>query len=482
MPSKIQLKLISKSGELLNMVTCHAGKISVFRATGPSDLRPYQRALSGADAKNNIEVLCDGAEYKADQHITIGFGETSPTAGRTVQQFLSECGVTELASDGVLRSLGLEGIAGKACSEISPDQEARLRLIAATCDPEKALVLNDPFEHISHQWRERAAELLSNYARSRKALIVIPCLSYRPECWIDNPLIERIEVGQTSQRTIGFGSANSQHNQMINELRDKLRADPQFGENSAERAAVATGAVAAGITAGMPVTDLSDAATAAKLGKTSSLLKTSFKIGSVLIGAGVGGWLALLWSRGPVPQVPANKQATESVAALNQAPSAAPVVSPPAGAPPSKPETGPMPADPARVVQQPKQAPVITETFLLDLYPAAIKAGILDTVRGLDNEQPQTDSNAPAPAPQDKQNSGNLFSLLEQAGSKTGPAGAQPSGYGRVTDSDDELQELPSDASDEERRRQEIRERFLEAIRRSAEEREAERAEYATGE
>ena len=464
------------------MVTCHAGKISVFRATGASELRPYQRALSGADAKDNIEVLCDGAEYKAEQHITIGFGESSPTAGRTVQQFLSESGVTELSSDGMLRSLGLEGIAGKSCSELSPDQEARLRLIAATCDPEKALILNDPFEHISHQWRERAAEVLSNFARSRKALIVIPCLSYRPECWIDNPLVERIEVGQTSQRTIGFGSANSQHNEMINELRDKLRADPRFGGSTSEKAAVASGAIAAGIAAGIPVNELGDAATATKLGKTSSFFKTSLKLGSVLVGAGVGGWFALSWSGGPPTQVTSPTQESTPVAALNQAPSAAPAVSSPAMAPQSAPGAKPVVADAARVVQQPKQAPVQREASLLDLYPADIKAGILDTVRGLDNEPAHTDSNAPVPAPQDKPNSGNLFSLLEQAGSATAPNAAQPSGYGRVASVEDEEEALPSDASEEERRRQEIRERFLEAIRRSAADREAERSEYGGSE
>ncbi len=461
------------------MVTCHAGKVSVFRATGASELRPYQRALSGAGARENIQVLCDGTEYKAEEHITIGFGETSPTAGRTVQQFLSDCGVSELASDGLLRSLGLEGIIGKACSELSPDQEARLRLIAATCDPDKALILNDPFEQISHQWRERAAELLANYARSRKALIIIPCLSYRPESWIDNQVVERIEVGQTSQRTIGFGSANSQHNEMIKDLRDKLRADPRFGDNSPGKTTATVGAAMAGITAGIPV----EAGTSTTRVASSSKSKSLLKVFSLLVGAGVGGWFALSWSNKlPVQSTNPQPSAT-SVASLKPPPSVAPVAPAPTAAKAPEADPNSVKAEAALVAHRSNQPPSKSEEFVLDLYPPAIKASILDSVKGIDNEPVTKNSNAPAPAPKDKEKSGNLFSLLEQASSATAPAGSQPSSYGRAPAVEDAVEDSgPVDVSAEEQRRQEIRERFLEAIRRSAEERATERAEYTSGE
>lgn len=467
MPSKLQLKLLSNSGELLNLVNCQAGKISVLRAASPNDLRPYQRALAGSSAKDNLEIVCDGAEYRPDQHTLIGFGEPSPTTGLSVKQFLTSQGVSELATDSLLLSIGLEAVAHKQCADLSPDQEARLRLAAATTSPEKILVLNEPFEHVASQWRERAAEMLLSYARTRKALIIIPALSYRPECWIDNETIERVEVGQTSQRTIGFGSAGSQSNALVEDIRAKLRQDPRFTtQNESEREKGM--AAAAALTAGLSVHDLDETAVAAK----TSVFPTVLKAASVVLGVSAGGWLAVSFSKlAPPEKAP---EATQQVAALNKQP--APVAQsdsqpqPPSNAPASQQQSAPI--EPARIAPAPKQ-PVVE--YVLDSYPSVIKAALIDTSRGVTSFSPN-DYNA-EPSKKDPQASGNLFSLLEKAGSKM-PDSAQggPSwsnDYSLQSQDDDAPQEQTMDTTDEQERREAIRQRFLQAIQAAAARREA---------
>jgi hypothetical protein len=467
MPSKVQLKLLSNAGELLNLVTCHSGKISVLRAGSPSDLRPYQRALGGSSAKDNLEIVCDGAEYRPDQHALIGFGEPSPTAGLSVKQFLTAQGVSELATDSLLLSIGLESIAQKQCSELSPDQEARLRLIAATMNPDKILVLNDPFEHIASQWRERAAETLSAYARSRKALIIIPALSYRPECWIDNDCVERIEVGQTSQRTIGFGSAGSQSHAMVEDIRAKLRQDPRFaGESDSDHKREL--AAAAGIAAGMRVEDLGETGVPAK----TSVLPSVLKVASVAVGVAAGGWLAVSFSNFS-PTTPKHPQ---QVAALNKQvpPAVAPAVEKkqePVSAPADQSKQAP--PDPARLVSQPKEP---TVEYVLDTYPTVIKASLLDTSRGLSGFSPTESTKDSATSAKEAPNAGNLFSLLETASSKKPDPSdmAQPwAGMDSQHDADSEPEAAAVDPSDEQERREAIRRRFLEAIQAAAARREA---------
>jgi hypothetical protein len=478
MPSKVQLKLLSNSGELLSLVTCSAGKISVLRASSPSDLRPYQRALAGSSAKDNLEIVCDGSEYHPDQHTLIGFGEPSPTTGQSVKQFLTSQGISELAIDSLLLSIGLEAIALKQCSELSPDQEARLRLVAATSSPEKILVLNDPFEHVASQWRERTAEMLSSYARSRKALIIIPALSYRPESWIDNETVERIEVGQTSQRTIGFGSAGSQSNAMIEDIRSKLRQDPRFAgqtEPDRERGFAAAAAIAAGVS----VEDLGEATAPAK----TSIFPSILKVASVLIGVSAGGWLAVSFSN----LSPADKQPEkpQQVAALNKAP-AAPAQSQTQPQQPSEARAGEKdskPIEPARIAPIQKQP---TLEYVLDTYPAVIRTALMDTSRGLSSVSPSTLTADGEAAKANPQSSGNLFSLLEKAGSKKpdelqgGPAW---SGNDSMQSQNDAAsQEADTNVDDEQERREAIRQRFLQAIQAAAARREAAAQEDASNE
>jgi ABC-type thiamine transport system ATPase subunit len=479
MPGKVQLKLLSNSGELLNVATCCAGKISVLRASTPSDLRPYQRALAGSSAKDNLEILCDGAQFHPDVHTLIGFGEPSPTLGLTVKEFLKSRGMSELASGTQLMSFGLDDIADKRCAELTLDQESRLRLLAATSDPDKVLILNDPFDNIAGKWRERVAEVLADFARTRNALIIIPSLSYRPEAWIENNAIERIEVGQTAQRTIGFGSAGSQSNAEIDQIRNQLRADPRFAGQAGpnDQRAAATGALA-GMAAGIRPQDFNPMA--ADVAAKKSLLPVFGKLLFALVGSSVGGWAIYTAVNMPTKSAENNK-ASDRVAALQQ--------------PPAAPEQRSEQPDPKRVANDPQpnvnkpaipaasqaalvKAPEVQAAYLLDTYPAAIKASILDTVRGNIDFASGSEKIVAEPAPQKQGDSGNLFSLLEKASNSKTEA---PNGYtgnpSYIANEEEPAEDNTASMSPEDAQREAIRNRFLEAIRASAARRQAETEE-----
>jgi hypothetical protein len=482
MPQKLQLKLLSNSGELLSVVSCLAGKISVLRASVPSDLRPYQRTLGGSPGKENLLAVVDGADYRADEHTVIGFGEPSPTTGRTVKEFLTSCDIPDGAIEALLLSIGLETVAEKKCSELTPDQEARLRLLAATADPEKIVVLNDPFENISGQWRERAADILATFARTRKAIIVIPSLSYRPESWIDNQCIERLEVGQTSQRTIGFGSAGSAHNAYINELRDRLRQDAEAaaaGGVAAAQTQTTESRAAATLSAAALATPMSLETGNGEYVSSGSRIASLIKAGGLIAGAGIGVWVAVtVMNRSPAT-APTPPQPAAKVAMVTEPSKQAPHV--PAVAPkqienkPAAPEHQPATNNNTGSMR-PAAEPA--EQFVLDRYPAPIRVSLVETTKGI-GEFKAGPSQAPVISPPTRggQNTGNLFSLLEKASdSKAAPARAaapmENDSYSEPAEPEGAYQE-PGEVTDEEARREAIRNRFLDAIRSAAEKRQA---------
>lgn len=484
MPSKLQIKLLSNSGELLNVINCPAGRVCVFRGNTPADLRPYQRALIGTHGKEKLSVNVDGADYDPERHNVIGLGEAAPHAGLTVREFLAKSGVNDDSLSTLLSSYGLDGTADTRCSALSPDQERRIRLLFAISQPESALIVNEPFETITSQWKERFAELLLDFVRLKGGLVVIPSLSYRPECWIDNSLISRIEVGQSIQRTIGFGSAGSQSNEMIDELRRKLRQDHEEDDEDDDEADGIPASLAAAASLGalgspnLEKTASSDMALIkAWLSSADSL---TFKIISSVLAAavGVGGALVAMQlmtapdaSQPPVvvaavnpPQHPINKEPEEKKTKLDAAITDAR----------QEVTSG---AASSGVAEAPPKPSI---HYVLDGYADVIRISIIDTTHGKAGEMadavPKSADNHP---PADSR-SGNLYSLLEQAGSSNeqGSSGASaapppPQPYQDPYIEEPVEEDTSYDQTEEDQRREEIRAKFLEAIRAAAERREA---------
>jgi hypothetical protein len=484
MPKKLQIKLLSQSAELLSITNCSAGHISVLRSESPSELRPYQRALSGNQGRERFVITVDGVEYKVEDHNLIGFGEIPPHSGLTVSQYLSSVGLIEGAISGLLMSFGIEGIEQKACSALSPDEERKVRLFAATADPSKAIVINEPFEPVQSSWRERLAEFLADFARTKNGLVVVTSLSYRPDSWIDNPIISRHQVGQSLRKTIGFGSADSEGSQLINQLRDQMQAEqnaamtpPPSSDHRPHAAVMSLGAAAL---AGTDVTHLGgeeylvEDGTGSAWSLHNAKTMTALKAGGALGAGGLGIWAALSLigifpskpPEEPPVQVPAvvqqdhrdhndQTQANEKVA-----------------------DQGGQPGTTARL-NEPPQPP--KSTYILDRYPEAIRISLLDTSKGALGEAAIPEAPVvPAKAP--SESGGNFYKLLESASTEKGDGGSRDAGWqqpepdvGAWQEPDNSEPEF--NATEEEERREAIREKFLEAIRAAAERREQEGGE-----
>lgn len=224
---RLQIKQLSKSGELLRCINCFGGQVSVFRAVGGTSLQPYQRALAGIPGPERFTVTLDGDSYSPEQANLIGFGESMFNDPETVEQYLEASGLPSGSVRASLLSYGLDDVAEKPCNTLSKDEQRRLAIIAATFDVNKMLILNNPFEEISSQWRERFAELILNFARTNNQIVVIPSLIYRPESWISNECVARVQVGENLQRTIGFGSDASQMNDMVKQVRAMFNSEEE---------------------------------------------------------------------------------------------------------------------------------------------------------------------------------------------------------------------------------------------------------------
>jgi hypothetical protein len=195
-------------------------------------------------------------------------------------------------------------------------------------------------------------------------------------------------------------------------------------------------------------------------------------------------WVAVtLVNRDPstTPLTLANKQpiAAEQVKAPAQPIQAQPVV---ADKPKEdKPATAPIqPAALNNSAPLLHQAAESADHFVLDQYPAPIRISLVETAKGNGGYKAGPSEPSVISPPTSKgQNSGNLFSLLEKASdAKPGSGRAEAAApvdeapYAEPSEPEAAYQE-PRDATEEETRREAIRNRFLEAIRAAADKRQA---------
>ncbi|MCB0340307.1 MAG: hypothetical protein KDD53_11915, partial [Bdellovibrionales bacterium] len=195
--------------------------MTVLRAHVDSDLTPYRNALCGRSGKERFSILLDDSEFLPEMGRLVGFGERLPSE-KTVEEILSDANIPEDLSHSLLVSYGLEEYKTTACKQLSECSARRIQLLLATHSSEKVLILDGPFEPLSSQWKERFAELILNDARNKNRITIITRLSFRPENWVGNEMIARLQVGQTVQKTIGFGSNPSEVHAVVGQLRSLL--------------------------------------------------------------------------------------------------------------------------------------------------------------------------------------------------------------------------------------------------------------------
>ena len=460
MPNKLQIKLLSKSGELLNCINCFSGQISVLRSVSPRELEPYRRALAGLSGPERFSLVLDDQAFRPEEHVLIGFGESFSFESRTLGELLIASGVPDTTLPSVALGIGLEHSLDKACRTLTPCEERRARLCVATYSPHRVLVLHEPFEPIASQWRERVADILLSFAKTSKGLVVISGLSYRPDRFIDNPAVSRLQVGENIQKTIGFGSDGSSVSSLVTQVREMLRDEEAKAQPGAvKRSGANRTPSSTNIRRDSGVTKIDPAASygAASVATVTPAKRLKFGRLPVVFGA-----LAILLVTIVYVQSGMQSDTPEQV-----------VSSLPNEPEPVKIET-PMVVVP--VVAPPTPEPVqepVRARLALDSYPTNIKNGIIQAFEGSGESQtaqPATETKtAPAQLPQGGAgfSSGDeLINFLKSA--SQGNSGSEP-----ATEPQAPSFGQPDDMSNlnEEEKREAIRQKFLEAINRAAQNR-----------
>ena len=466
------IKQLSRSGEVLRTISCASGFVTVFRSHHYADLKPYQHALAGIAGADRFIISLDETNYEPSLCTLIGFGERFESTDGTSRQFLERAGVP---SDGVLSILAmfnLEKCVDVLCTELSPGEGRMIRLSALTYARSQVVILNDPFESIPNQWRDRFAENITLHARTIPAIVLVTSLSSRPESWIDNEFIVRTQVGETRQKTIGFGSAPSEMRQMIDQVREEMRSEEEQ---------------ASGVDVPLPLNPQKDSGAEIRLPGDKQATLISWEEGAPegsddapstesippppsrslpWIRVASGGLLILLVS-GSYLFIVQEKHKTPSVATLEN------VVTPAR-------QTKDTATAPSIVAANLKVTPTailstatpVAEKLILDDYPSEIRTSIIHLVEGI---SPPIGSESDAPAEEAPKpalvksvgKSANLLQMLENANGSTAPAAG-----GEATS---EIADAPApvngndDQMSWEERREVMRQKFLESIRAASE-------------
>ncbi len=242
--SQLQIRQLSARGELLRAVNCFAGQVTVLRAHVDQDLMPFQRALAGRPGPERFSILLNHEPFSPEANVLIGYGEQLPRES-TVWDFCIKAGIPEGSLSALFVSYGLDGSESKLCSDLSECAARRIQILTATFSPAKVWILNNPFDPISSGWRERFAELILNDTRLKQRIVVVAGLSYRPQAWVGNELINRVQVGESVQKTVGFGSQANDVNDMVKQLRDILKSEDAVQTFLQSQGRTASGAIAA---------------------------------------------------------------------------------------------------------------------------------------------------------------------------------------------------------------------------------------------
>jgi hypothetical protein len=453
------IKELSSSGELIRTITCEPGFVTVFRSHHYAELRPYQRILAGVGGAEHLSIFVGENPYAAHEHPLIGFGEQFKPADGTVKNYLITAGVPE---DGVLSLLSgynIERTLDTLCSQLTPSDARIVRLSALLYSKPPVAVLNDPFEPIPSQLRERFAELIVAYARTTPAVVLVPSLSYRPEAWIDNEFIMRTQVGETRQKTIGFASVPSDVRSALQQVRSEFN---QIQDKPARTAAAITGLTATSLEATIAEGTGSERPQSSNT-KPASLTRPIEGIiplaGSLVLVAAVSA-LGYYLFRHQQQEVVDRSMIIETASLSTEA------TQEPTPSQPLTPEASEAPTPPPTPVP---------DTTHLGTYPEFVKVSILHAFEGTSTLSAPAESQpgvkpALIEAERDQNSPSDFLQMLQGASAQN--QNAQDTNHQESSYQPQE--EQPQSTSEEdmswEQRREMMRQRFLESIREASQE------------
>ncbi len=221
---RLEIIRLNATGDAKRQIVCLAGRVSVFRARLVEEIALYADVLAGHVSAERFSVLLDGAAYVAGDHLHIGF-DPEPTKSdlRSLHEFLIGHGFTDREIEPQLLSHGLGGLSRAPCCELAAVQQRMLIFIAALKHNDKVLILDDPFREMAETWREKFAQELAEHTWKNRVIAVVVRLGSRPDVWIDNEYVSRIQLEKPRERTIGFGGGELSSADFIQSLREELK-------------------------------------------------------------------------------------------------------------------------------------------------------------------------------------------------------------------------------------------------------------------
>ena len=216
----LEILKYTEDGQLSRRVACLAGRVTVFRAESAELIKSYAQALAGIENPENYDIRLDSNPFPSEQHNVIGFGLSLDY--QTCRHALASIGVPEELFQKVIGEASLSGLLDAPYPELSKIQKQILRIIAACNTPHKVLILNDPFVDLSQEWTENIAKRLIEFAVQRQGIVVVCSLAKRPNFWLENEYISKVQLEKPIRPTIGFGSGQFSISKDVAELRKQL--------------------------------------------------------------------------------------------------------------------------------------------------------------------------------------------------------------------------------------------------------------------
>jgi hypothetical protein len=205
MQSKLIIKKISSSGALLEEITCLSGCVNVFRSTQPEKLESYEKALFDVSSASQFEIELDNVKINPIEGVAcVGVGTFKARQGSNVKQILINAGYKGSAIDSLVATYELTSILDKKGEQLNEEELRKVELLVAAKQKSKILFVKDPFAPLSPSSRDTFAKLITASAVSDNKIVVVSRLSERPESWVGNVAIARIDLTLNRQATIGF--------------------------------------------------------------------------------------------------------------------------------------------------------------------------------------------------------------------------------------------------------------------------------------
>ena len=223
----LEIHRLDPSGGIVRKIRCLSGHITVFRANDPTLMEAYRRALVGLPTDSErFSLLLDGVPGQPQDFYTIGFGERFSSVDQmTAGEYLASLGADEAAAEALVGAFGLAELKSVSVSALSEPEARILRLLGATISSEKIILLNDPFQGLNPEMSQRAARALVDFAWNRKAIVLVTKLTDRPVDWIENEIVQRVQLERPRQRTIGYGGEDDQTAALVKAIRADAQAE-----------------------------------------------------------------------------------------------------------------------------------------------------------------------------------------------------------------------------------------------------------------